>query len=287
MSAACAGIILCEGNENGLDCLLLRKILGDQIRIVPVGSRFGMKHRVDTVRKILHQPVFAILDRDFPQNWESPKNSPVVWRGLENGSETLFGWFWERKELENYLLDPTVIKMILSDSNLGENGYDAALKAAGDAIGGYQAARIALSVLGRSGQYYVPSTFGTKRGSDEHYRFPDGDSLKETACSAWLREINADYRQSHSKRFELLPELFQRYKLECLPGGERYRDFLNAFSGKDIGWYLDAWFQNNGFKGTRHFFACMKRGIENSDIDLATILPEWAELKHAVQTVLT
>ena len=176
------GIILCEGNENGLDCLLLRKILGGRFRIIPVGSRFGMKHRIDTVRKILNQPVFAILDRDFPQNWESPKNRPIVWLGTENNNETLFGWFWERKEPENYLLDPIVIRSILGNGNFDENGYGTALKAARDAIGFYQAARIALSVLGRSGQYYVPSTFGAERGSDEHYRFPDDGSLKETAC---------------------------------------------------------------------------------------------------------
>ena len=245
-----------------------------------------MKHRIDTVRKILNQPVFAILDRDFPQSWEPPKNSPVVWRSLENSDETLLGWFWERKELENYLLDPIVIRSILGNSNFDENGYDIALNAARDAIGFYQAARIALSVLGRSGQYYVPSTFGVEHGSDEHYRFPEDNSLKEAVCSEWLHEINAEYQQSHSKRFELLPELFQRYKLECLPGGERYRDFLNAFSGKDIGWYLEEWFQNNGFQGTRHFFTCMKRGIENSAIDLATILPEWAALKHTAQTAI-
>jgi len=188
----------------------------------------------------------AILDRDFPQNWESSKNNPVVWRGLKNIDETLLGWFWERKELENYLLDPIVIRSILGNSDFDENGYGTALKAAREAIGFHQATRIALSVLGRSGQYYVLSTFGTERGSGEHYRFPDNDSLKESACSEWLQKINAEYQQSHSKRFELLSELFQRYKLECLPGGERHRDFLNAFSGKDT----SAGLWTYGFKTT-------------------------------------
>lgn len=51
--------------------------------------------------------VFGILDRDFVRQWEEPSDSPIEWTNLDRTIR--FGWRWERKEIENHLVDPVVV----------------------------------------------------------------------------------------------------------------------------------------------------------------------------------
>lgn len=273
-------IILCEGTEQSFDCILLNKLFCSikTMRVVAVGSRFGMKLRIDTVRKVCDNKVYGILDRDFPEEWKHCGDSPLEWVVTENEKQVLYGWFWQRKELENYLLDPAVIKKTSLGKTFPFDDYQQALERARDRIGFYQAARIALSVLGRSGQYYVPSSFGPRRGSKENYRFPEDQQLTENECEKFLDGVHEEYLSRHSNRFATLQNAFQKYSLQCSEGGCRYEDFFYAFSGKDLAWSMNDWFAQNGFQGTREFLKRMLREILMADNALAFWLPEWTHL---------
>jgi hypothetical protein len=55
------------------------------------------------------------------------------------------GWYWERKEIENYLIDPKVVKWALGDKAPPIDKYQTALDKAARKIASYTAAIIALS----------------------------------------------------------------------------------------------------------------------------------------------
>lgn len=276
-------IILCEGNEDGIDQILLEKILNDSCRVVAVGSRFGMKHRIEVLRMVCDEPAFAVLDRDFSETWLPCRGESIPWIVNNNSTESVLGWFWERKEIENYLLEPIVIQKTLGMATFDWSEYEAALESARDAVAVYQAARIALSLLGRTGQYYVPSSFGPEHGSGERYRFPLPDELGEEHCRQWLQQVDEEYKNAHLVRFRQLQHLFEQYKTQCSSGGVRYHDYLSAFSGKDLAWRLSSWFKDKGFQGTKHFFTCMQENLRKLSSGSLDWLSEWVKLKDMVR----
>ncbi|RUT09534.1 hypothetical protein DSM106972_000280 [Dulcicalothrix desertica PCC 7102] len=53
----------------------------------------------------------------------------------EGGTQVLLGWYWERKEIENYLIDPKVFKKALGSNAPPASEYRAALLASAEKIG--------------------------------------------------------------------------------------------------------------------------------------------------------
>ena len=278
-------IVLCEGTEHSFDYILLNKLFTrlERIRVIPVGSRFGMKLRIDAIRKVYHHKVYGILDRDFPEKWEKSGDVSIDWFVSENEKSVRYGWFWARKELENYLLD----KMVIMNTSVGKSfpfdHYQKVLEQSRNSLVFYQAARIAMSILGRTGQYYVPSAFGVTRGTKEKYCFPKEDQLTENECLRQIDSIYEEYLLRHSGRFETLRKTFQQYVLECCEGGCRFEDYLSAFSGKDLAWKMDDWFVHNGFQGTRQFLHCIVHEIFETKEDIALWLPEWKNLYELLE----
>ena len=268
-------LLLCEGTESAADSVVLQKLCGKIVRVVPVGSRFGMKHRIEVLRKVQDFPAYAILDRDFPQKWESQSCLPIPWMTQENSISKCYGWYWERKEIENYLIDPIVVRESLGESVFDWNEYTDALKIARDKISSYQAARLTLSVLGRTGQYYVASSKGVHRGSSDHYRFPEEGQLDEVTCDEWIASTHAEYENRHLSRFNSLDNLYHQYRIECNEGGIRFENYMAAFSGKDIAWCLNGWLRKKGFQGTKHFLNSILEGIAGSKTDITQWLFEW------------
>jgi hypothetical protein len=91
------------------------------------------------VGKPIHT-VFGILDGDFVSDWEAPQNQPKIW--MSSGGQQL-GWRWERKEIENYLIDPKIVSKALQEQ--APPNYTKMLSKAADLIWRYQAARTALA----------------------------------------------------------------------------------------------------------------------------------------------
>ena len=101
-------LLLCEGGVNSPDVRVLSKLLGGRCQLRPHGPRYGMGASIIARRdSIGRNEVFGILDGDFVESWQAPIDRPVEWRSSDG---TVFGWRWERKEIENYLIDPTVVE---------------------------------------------------------------------------------------------------------------------------------------------------------------------------------
>ena len=271
-------ILLCEGDSNGIDSIVLNKIL-DNHTIHAVGSRFGMRHRIEVLRQVLNQPVYSILDRDFVIQWTQPVNQPIAWEVTHNSQRIRLGWFWERKEIENYLIDPLVVERVFAP-HIKISTYQSALKEARDKITIYQAARMTLSTIGRTGQYYLATSMGIVRGNNG-YLFPTESSLNEDSCYQWVQETCDEYGQRHFTRKEKFSELFEMYKTDFLHGGERYMKFLWAFSGKDLIYALEPWLTSHLNVNAQSFVNTIIKNLCSHD-SISEWLPEWLCLKNDV-----
>lgn len=272
-------MLLCEGGPNSPDVRVLSKILTGLCEVKPFGGKYGMGDRIIARREILgNDTVYGILDRDFAKEWHPPKNQPCKWESRDH--QTWFGWRWERNEIENYLLDPDIVSKALSNSSLNMSDYQNALEQARDKISIYQASRIALSIS-RKRFNPLASSFGTPKGKNEQHLFPD--RLDEPACIEGIKNAIQDHQQNQIVSENDVIQAFERYKPDCLAGGDRYQHYLVAFSGKDLLWSMNEWFEQNNIIGAWAFREKVIKGIQNSTDDVALWLNEWEILRSMTE----
>lgn len=101
-------VVFCEGKPNSLDYLLLTRILPvGQVRIRPVGGKFGLRAYIQGYLgnyPVNGQPQHvAFRDRDFDLE---PSETPQLIRLI---GETPI-WLSYRAAIENYLIDPDLLR---------------------------------------------------------------------------------------------------------------------------------------------------------------------------------
>lgn len=272
--------LLCEGEEHSPDIRVLSKLLAGFCEIKPSGSKHGIGEKIIARREILGQNcVFGILDGDFQRQWKPPTNRPEEWQ-IKNGSLHL-GWRWERKEIENYLIDPEIVKRVVITHSLDLQCYKTELELIKNKIAVYQAARSALSA-NRIPLYPLPSAFGSKRGKEKHL-FPD--ALSREFCEAELKRIISGYNDKQFISPDHLISSFASLLPEFTDKGVRNRYYLHAFAGKDIFWAMDQWLEKHGFGGASAFKEKILTGIQNTCEDISIWLPEWAKFKEMVSSI--
>jgi len=213
--------------------------------------------------------VFGVLDGDFRELAE-PVTRPTDW--MIEGQ--FFGWRWERKEIENYILDPVVVGRALGATAPPAATYPPMLEAAREQIAAYEAARTCLGLMQKAYRP-LPTSFGRPRGSDNH-RFPD--TLDEPSCRSELERTMAEYESGLTAGRHHFDWLLG----ECGPGGSRFAEFLTYFAGKDLLWAIDAPLQQFGYAGCGAFRERVLLGIEATFDAVQTWLPEWGALRDAV-----
>ncbi|MGC8641852.1 MAG: hypothetical protein ACP5XB_18455 [Isosphaeraceae bacterium] len=225
--------------------------------------------------------VFGLLDGDFVEEFAPPRDRPRDWR-TSDGTIT-FGWRWERKEIENYLLDPAVALPALNQRGTpsGESDYQSALEYARDQIAIYQAARTALATS-RVRFTDLPSSFGRKHAGGS-YLFPD--ALDQEGCREGLAATVNSHGQSQSIKLEDVEQKFSALIPECLVHGVRHAAFLHAFAGKDLLFMMDAKLREYGFPSGRVFLERVLVGMEQTPDDVSGWVPEWRLLQELVDTV--
>ena len=145
VSYACK-FAFCEGNDKSPDQRMLAILLSGICQVRGVGGKYEFSQRIRFARENKLE-VFGIRDRDF--NFEDTTyitSSPRKWQGKDNDKTILLGWYWERTEIENYLIDPHVVEKALSSKvTLSIQDYQSALAASAESLTYYTAARLALS----------------------------------------------------------------------------------------------------------------------------------------------
>jgi hypothetical protein len=90
----------------------------------------------------------------------------------------------------------------------------------------------------------------------------------------------------HSEQAVTPEEVVGRYEAllpEFAAGGVRRRDFLWTFGGKDLLHVMEAGLVRFGFRNPKAFREKVLLGIETTEDDIATWVPEWSALRAAVE----
>ena len=270
-------LLLCEGVSSSPDVRVLGKLLAGLCQVKPMDGKYGMGTRIIARREPPHSSVVAgMLDGDFIKEWAIPINKPREWQS--NDKKIHFGWCWERKEIENYLIDPLIVERALGGQSPNMDQYRTALAKARDKIADYQAARTALSAS-RVRFKDLPSSFGRKRGKIKH-TFPD--CLSEDSCNLGIKNIVEDHQTEQIIELSDVQKAFQQYLSECRPGGIRYQDYLHAFAGKDLFWAVDEWFEAQGYSSAWVFCEKVAMAVWQSQEDIADWVAEWSELRQLI-----
>ena len=261
-------VLLCEGGDNSPDVRLLGVILrGTGVLIEPSGGKDGLPNLVRGRRRQDHH-VCGLADGDFPRKpeaWTPPADAaPRAWIV----QESMLGWMWRRKEVENYFIDPDVLQRALGWDAPKKTEYVARLSALLDALGHATAARIALTACApRKARLDTAVPLDTTKHQLEGH----------------LRGRAQDYNDGARLDEVKLIDAFERHVPDCLPGGRFRSRALDVFAGKDV----FARMQNTaGFPPELK----SKPRLEESVLDALARdaaphdwLPEWAALRSAVE----
>lgn len=265
-------LLLCEGGPGSPDVRVLSKVLAGLCEVRPFGGKYGMGDRILSRRETLGQDaVYGLLDGDFSV-WRQPQEGPVPWR-INNDSVHL-GWRWQRKEIENYLIDPVVVTRALGGV---PNDYEKALKAAAERIAAYQAARIALT-LNRPRFSPLPNAFGKTHGRHRH---PLPDDLARESCLTEAEKLVKDWNADRAIDEEAFKATFAAAENECAPTGVRSQNFLISYAGKDLLWSMDAHLQKMSLGSATQFLERVLTKLGEST-EVWEWLPEWRALRQIV-----
>jgi hypothetical protein len=255
---------------------VLNRILAGLGAIQPLGGKYGMGERIKALRAVLgQQTVFGLLDGDFQAEWQTPVRRPQHWPGSD---QSVFGWRWERKEIENYLIDPEVVRRSLGQAAPNIGVYQTALERARDLVSTYQAARLAL-VLHRPRLQPMANAFGRERGAPGHLM---PDDFSEPTCLEGIRKAVNEHNDRLGVVLHAVHAEFQTRRGECETGGARFSHFLTSFSGKDLLHAMSRDLQAFGFASTAVFLEKVLSGVDNTSDDVALWLEEWTALRQEI-----
>ncbi|MEC4815427.1 MAG: hypothetical protein SAK29_19435 [Scytonema sp. PMC 1069.18] len=278
-------ILYCEGVAKSPDMRVLSAILPPGCTVRPIGSKQGLAQRILGARDVRSgSTIVGLRDRDFDDDDSPPTSTPRDWHISENNIKVPLGWYWERKEIENYLIDPKVVKRALGSEAPPANEYRAALQESAKKIAAYTAARIVLSLYLRNRPSPPFNFWGEERDKKEGYRFPKEKALTEVNCRSELNNIIGRYQQKLTSPERNLINEFDKLLPTCCVGGSRFlnQNFLTFFAGKDLLYGMQAQLTGFGFKSPVVFRERIIKGVEESAEDVWTWLPEWSRLRELI-----
>ncbi|MDJ0797407.1 MAG: hypothetical protein QNJ51_11350 [Calothrix sp. MO_167.B12] len=270
-------VLYCEGNYKSIDIRVIRQIVARDCEIKPIGGKQLFISSIAGDRRI-NPNLAGLLDRDFDcQNVTLTKTPQPKF----DGNSIKVGWTWERKEIENYLLDPEVVQQALGRKAPPMDKYRSALRKAAEEISTYTAARTALSCYG------FKNFWGEEvKLVNTSHLFPR--RLGKDACEQNIREIVNKYKGDRIVTPENVLEKFQELLPLFRSDGFRLENFLSFFAGKDLLYMMTEKLREFGFESSdptitpsekfiERIIKCMERAEE-----VWTWLPEWARLRELI-----
>ncbi|HAG83558.1 MAG TPA: hypothetical protein DCL61_21010 [Cyanobacteria bacterium UBA12227] len=278
-------ILYCEGVAKSPDVRVISAIVPDGCVVRPIGSKQGLAQRILGAKDVrTGSTVAGLRDRDFDDDDSQPCGNPRNWSINDGSTRVQLGWYWERKEIENYLIDPKVVKRALGNNAPAAEQYRASLVAVSEKIAAYTAARITLSLYLQNRPSPPYNSWGEERDKKEGYRFPKDKGLTPVNCKAELNKIIKEYEQKLGTPKRNPNEEFERLLPTCTPGGSRFQNqnYLTFFAGKDLLYGMRSELSGFGFETPAVFIERILKGIEETAEDVWTWLPEWQQLRELI-----
>lgn len=264
--------LYCEGSKQGTDIRVISQLVPCLVRAV--GSKNTLLGNVITDRQIVPS-LACLVDRDFDCASSAITQQPIIL--FENSIQV--GWSWERKEIENYLLDPAVVEQTwLSKGWFSLDDYRQALSQAAASLRFYMAARTALSCFGFRNRWGSSIT-----SFSAAYSFPN--SLDQQSCRDKITEIVTQYQGDRLVSATDVLQKFDNLLPEFTSSGYRYNHSLVYFSGKDLLCAmkpsLDNWLPNPQ-KSIQTFTERIVGQLERAETPWHW-LPEWQALRQLLE----
>lgn len=266
--------LYCEGNRKSIDIRVIRALLPQGFVVQPLGGKTSSFMNSIIADRRRSPNLACLVDRDFDCRDLPITNQPLR---LEYDSRWV-GWVWERKEIENYLIDPVVVRKALGKKAPDHDQYQNALDKAAEDIAAYSAARTALACENfknywgdevREGHLFPP-----KRGKDY--------------CQVRIAEIVRKYKGDRIVLEEDVQNKF-RALLPKFRNGVRFQNYLHYLSGKDLLYVMRNTLRDFGFENTSKNYHPEEVFIERVVTRIESTegawewLPEWTVLRQLIE----
>lgn len=278
-------LLYCEGGEGKTDSRVLSKVLDRLCQVKPIGSKYGFKEKILMSRELKPETIVAGLrDRDFDDfehNQSPPQSTPQIWQMPDNQNSLHLGWYWERKEIENYLIDPQIVIPALGRKAPSLDNYQNILENSALKIYTYTAARISLSLSRVRRLLPLPNHWGEKRWK---FTFPFTQPIDEASCRLEIQNIINCYQSEQIPEETNVMNKFTEILTSCQPGGFRFdnQSYLTFFSGKDLLCAMEQDLANINLGTPADFRERILIGMKKLD-DVWQYLPEWQRLRQLIQ----
>ena len=258
--------------EGKLDAELLNSIFQGNPVLKIGGSKSNLKTRA---RAECENKITAgyLRDRDFDYDPPTTLSSPAL--DCDNPP----GWRWCRHEIENYLIEPSLISEAMGFSII--DVHDAICNSA-NKIKSYEAARWAVGIVRRA----LPPSYELETRPDnlKEIAFPQQSDI--SAVSTWaLKTIEAHRIRitdaiEPSRVNESLQYFLARFDNDFIAD---ISNVLLWFSGKDILAGMDEWLKTKNFYNPGLFRASIRDWVIAHPERTLELLPEWQSLARTLQ----
>lgn len=261
--------------EGDLDQQLLQNVLsGNPTVVATKGSKnsLGPMTREDR-KKSRNLNICYLRDRDFDYDPPETQHGPIVDDHDQDHEGSVLGWRWCRHEIENYMLEPSIVRAV---TGISIDGYITAMHEAAHKIRFYQSARWTIGIARRELQ--PPHKFKTRpiqAKKKEHY-LPDDlsenfswdwvDSTSESFSERVSSALNRTTLRSHFEK------MLDNYNSNIQ---NSFGNILLWFSGKDLFKGLEPWISIKGYKNSGEFCSSLRDWFQDHPDDVLDLLPEW------------
>ncbi|MBI1904242.1 MAG: hypothetical protein HYS13_24365 [Planctomycetia bacterium] len=268
--------LLVEGN---LDAQVLGAVFAGRPPVRIGGDKRSLKGRARDQRERARVDVGYVRDRDF--DYDPPKDvtQPTVdW--LDN--KAAMGWRWCRHEIENYLVDPSLVSKAMG---WPVQEFSDQLVAAAKQIRYYEIARWTVGVARRAlPPNYELETRPPEIGKSE-FRLPD--ELTEAAMFDWAQRHIHSFADRVNKALGKDSIENSLKRLANLLTDAFLGDVANALlwcSGKDLLTALSVWLRSQGIPSAGDFRARVRDWLIQNPEDAVASLPEWQRFREVVRS---
>jgi hypothetical protein len=262
--------------EGALEIQILTPILQGSPVPQQGGSKSSLKPRAATERRENKVVAGYLRDRDFDFDPPADLSRPTV-DSMENGVP--FGWRWCRHEMENYLIDPDVVReaMSWSTTDVEESLRQAAVK-----IRSYEVARWTIGSVRR----VLPPHFDLKTRPDGLREIDLPPALDATAVNAWASDSIEDHRRPMIAATDAAAVQTSLATLDARFDDAFVADVVNVllwFSGKDLLAGMADWLITKGVANPGSFRASLRDWIIANPVRAIELLPEWNGMIEVVR----
>lgn len=264
--------------EGSLEMAIFTHLLRGNPALRRGGSKYTLKARAGTERAENGIAAAYLRDRDFDFDPPEDLSSPTI---DASSAELPWGWRWCRHELENYLLEPTLVSEAMGWQR---SDFENALCESALKIRDYQAARWAIGTARRS----LPPAYELRTKPDELDKRELGlpACLDKKVVRDWATQSIEEHRQrfvsaTESGRVESSFESFlTRFDGEFVQSLEQ---ILLWFSGKDLLVGMSDWLVTQKLPNAGLLRADVRDWIIAHPERALELLPEWKQLVDALR----